>query len=686
VTVKSGRVAIAAAIAAACAHAAFLHSQEQPRPTFKTEANYVRVDVFPTRDGVPVDDLSAEDFEVFEDKVPQKIDAFQHIVVRGNAAQDARREPHTVAESRAMLEDPNARVFVIFLDVGHVDVAGSHDIRKPLVDTLNRVIGEDDLVAVMTPEMAATDLTFARKTTTIEGFLTRNWPWGERDRLNPLDPVERSYEACYGSQQTSPVAAELIARRREKQTLDALEDLVVYLRSAREERKTIFAITDGWRLYRPSAALTNAGRPTPPPVGVIPGTGRLGIGDRDSANPVHFTACERDRLAFGALDDASQFRTLLDEANRASASFYPIDPRGLAVFDSPLSNPQHLDVDAAALRERSDALRTLAEATDGTAIITNDIAGGLRRIVDAVSSYYLLGYYSSGKLDGKFHAISVRVKRPGVQVRARRGYLAARPAAASAPTRTSAPTSASSIAEAGEREAIDRALAPLGNYGRELPIRIQAAAGWPGVNHPVFWVVGELAAAQISKEATDVELTLTQPNGGPAEATAHARIEAGARTFRAAIAPAEALPPDDYVVRARIVGGGRATPAPVDLFRLALPASPDSAGALVYRRGPLTANREVPTADLRFRRSEHLLVEMPVGAAGEVSARLLDRTGKPLPVPVASSVRDDADGSRWQTARLTLAPLAVGDYLIEITRAGHAPDAGRVLVAFRLIA
>ena len=36
-----------------------------------------------------------------------------------------------------------------------------------------------------------------------------------------------------------------------------------------------------------------------------------------------------------------------------------------------------------------------------------------------MSSYYLLGYYSTGKLDGKFHAISVRIKRPGVQVRCR---------------------------------------------------------------------------------------------------------------------------------------------------------------------------------------------------------------------------------------------------------------------------
>ena len=85
------------------------------------------------------------------------------------------------------------------------------------------------------------------------------------------------------------------------------------------------------------------------------------------------------------------------------------------------------------LTGRLNSLRTLAEATDGLAIVdSNDLAGGLRRVVNDLSLYYLLGYYSSGKLDGKFHSIKVRVKRPGVQVRARRGYLAATPAAVTA--------------------------------------------------------------------------------------------------------------------------------------------------------------------------------------------------------------------------------------------------------------
>src|SRR4051812_37377822 len=175
-------------------------------------------------------------------------------------------------------------------------------------------------------------------------------------------------------------------------------------------------------------------------------------------------------------------------------------------------------------------------------------------------------------------------------------------------------------------EDIERAVAVLGGYSRDLPLRIHAAAGWPRPDRPVFWVLGELAPGQAPKEATKVELTLSQPNGGPAEATVRARIEAGARTFRAAIEPPEPLPPDDYVVRARIASGQNGAPA-TDIFRLALPASPEAEGVLLFRRGPSTANRDVPAADLRFRRSEHLLVEMPVHGASSATARLLDRTG-----------------------------------------------------------
>src|SRR5258707_473294 len=102
-----------------------------------------------------------------------------------------------VRESRARAQTWRARLIVMFLDTYHVEIDGSRNIRKPLVDALDKLIGADDLVAVMTPEMSARDITFARKTTTIDGFLTRYWHWGERGRMIPADRVDEQYGACY---------------------------------------------------------------------------------------------------------------------------------------------------------------------------------------------------------------------------------------------------------------------------------------------------------------------------------------------------------------------------------------------------------------------------------------------------------------------------------------------------------
>jgi hypothetical protein len=75
----------------------------------------------------------------------------------------------------------------------------------------------------------------------------------------------------------------------------------------------------------------------------------------------------------------------------------------------------------------------------------------------------------------------------------------------------------------------------------------------------------------------------------------------------------------------------------------------------------------VPTADLRFRRNEQVRIEIPTLSSEPGTARLLDRTGKALAVPVTAALRDDPDGSRWVTAQLALAPLAPADYAVELT-------------------
>ena len=668
-----------------------------PQPTFRTEANYVRVDVYPTRDAAPVPDLRQEDFDVLENGVAQKIEQFEHVVIRAAGPQDARVEPNTVAESRSMAENPRARLFVVFLDTYHVDIAASHNIRRPLVEALDRVIGQDDLVGVMTPEMSARDITFARRTTTIDGFLTRYWHWGERDRMNPRDQEDQDYAACYPNSDApgdpckdqNGVAAEMIDRRHEKLTLDALQDLVRVLRGVREERKAILAITNGWLLFRPNHQLMRPlncrGVPTAPPVGIDPRTGGLTTKPADTGVPRNST-CETDRLMLAQIDDDKQFRDILDEANRANASFYPVDPRGLAVFDTPIMRfdvsgapapMTPLAVDRAMLTSRLTSLRTLAGATDGLAIVdSNDLSGGLRRVVDDLSSYYLLGYYSSGKLDGRFHSITVRVKRPGVAVRARRGYLAATPAAVTASS-ARAPGSAPPPAALAETAAIDAALAPLGGAGRDVPIRLRTASAWKAGNRAAIWVVGELSGGDEWKGGAEADLMLTSAADATV-ATAHARVEPGGRWFRIALAPGEPLAPGHYTLRVRARGASSSL-ASNETLGLALPDPPLANGVLFFRRGPLTGNRDVPTADLRFRRSEQLRVEVPAPAT-DVSARLLDRTGKALTIPVQTAAREDSDGSRWVAGQLAVAPLAAGDYILELTTGST-----RVLAAFRVL-
>jgi len=85
--------------------AAVVVLQAQDQPTFRTGANYVRVDMYATVDGKSVDDLTAEEVDVLEDGVPQKLEAFEHVQVRPAGPQEARREPNTIEESRQAFEN-----------------------------------------------------------------------------------------------------------------------------------------------------------------------------------------------------------------------------------------------------------------------------------------------------------------------------------------------------------------------------------------------------------------------------------------------------------------------------------------------------------------------------------------------------------------------------------------------------
>src|SRR6185436_9851400 len=153
-------------------------------------ANLVLVDAYPQRDGRVVEGLTAADFDILEDGKPQKVEAFEFVRIEASPVESARRDPNNVREMYALAADPHNRVFVAYLDTLQTTVEGSHAIRAPLVDLLNRVVGPDDLFGLITPDMRPKDLTLGRRLLSVEEQLTKYWAWGERGRLAGSDPVE----------------------------------------------------------------------------------------------------------------------------------------------------------------------------------------------------------------------------------------------------------------------------------------------------------------------------------------------------------------------------------------------------------------------------------------------------------------------------------------------------------------
>jgi VWFA-related protein len=642
--------------------------EQQPRPSFRAEANFVRVDAYPTRNGQPVLDLTAEDFEVFEDGKVQAVQTFERVVVAPAGPEAQRSEPNTIEASRQLVANPRNRVFVLFLDTPHVSVSGAWNAREALLRLIDRVLGPDDLVGVMTPRMAASDVVLARKTAVMADGLRSLWPWGQRDTLL-RDTREIQYESCYPSVEQKEVAAEMIARKRERATLDALKELVYYLRDLREERKAIVTVSEGWLLYGPNANLTRLrGKesvPGPAPISVGP-DGRLTMKNRNVVgDALDKSQCDSERQYLSQIDDQQYFRDIVGEANRGNATFYTVDPRGLAVFDTPIEANVPVHVDFKMLRGRHEALRTLAEGTDGIAVLdSNDLDTGLKRISNDLSSYYLLGYYSNNAtLDGRFHTIKVRVKRPGIDVRARKGYRSATAEeVAAARTAAAAPVPPTAAAVGTAMASLSR-LRPDTRFSMNaVPIQ---SAGETRIS--TVWIAGELPSGAANNPWAQGGTVTLNIKAGAAVATTQVKLAAGERTFALPVTLSQPVESGALDVRATIAGNGPDSEPFTDILRLDLASSLGQ--PMLFRRGLSTGNRLLPAGSFQFSRTERLRLEFPAADAKPATARLLDRAGAPLDVPIAIGERTDPQtGQRWVTGDVALASLGAGDYAIELTR------------------
>lgn len=671
----------------------------QQRPVFRGGVNLVTVDAYPRKDGKIVEGMTPDDFEVLEDGVKQTIDQFEFVRVEPTPESE-RRDPNNQREMLQLVADPHTRAFVIYLDSMHVSLDGSHAIRGPLIDLLNRILGPNDLFAVITPKMRPTDLVFVRKTLGIDEQLTKYWPWGERNRLtrDPDNPGEDYVDSCFLYPKACPgrnsitkievadegvmrlLADVLVDRRREEHVITHLGNVIHRLSEMRETRTSVLAVTDGWRLFKPDERLTEKVRTcgdglAPPGIGVS--DGRLGIGPpppgASGAEVLDDATCNTELLRLARLNDDTRFRDLIDVANRHDVVFYPINPGGLEVFDQspeqkplkpdPGQPPGTVSVTAINMRWHTDrihSVQTLAGATDGLAVVnTNDLRSGLTKIANDVSAYYLIGYYSTNaKMDGKLRKIQVRVKQPsGTDVIARRGYVAGTAGAAyaradAAPTSAATPAATSGLADA---------LAVFSRQNPSADLLTYAVVAGRDVT-----VVAEIASRAIDQgrwtKGGEVTVTVTPSAGGDA-ITGKTTIDPGMRGAIVRVAmPSGATGP--WRAAVKVTSGPDALDDRVDVHPVAGAVLGEP---LAFRGTPSARSTLRPVADFIFRRAERAHLELAIpGPLDQRQARLLDQKGQPLPLDVTVTERADAGGTTL-AVDLNLAPLGPGDYVFEIT-------------------
>jgi VWFA-related protein len=665
-------------------------AQGQPQtPIFRGGINFVRVDVIvDDRKDQPVTNLSQADFEVLEDGKPVSVEQFQLVKVDGNLRPGA--PPPSVIRSRndeeLIANRDDIRIFVFFFDDYHVRRANSMTVREPLMRFVQNQLRPNDIVALMYPLTPVTDLSFTRNHDVVMGAI--NNFVGRKFDYTPLNVFEQNYMR-YSTDQ--------VERIRNDVVMGALRGLAVRLGSLREGRKSVIFVSEGFTaMLPPQMRRADASAPADPIQTAI------AAGQQDSSREI--TA-----EWFGQTDVYSRMREVIDSANRNNTSFYSLDPRGLAPFeygfdDIPTGPPPSFATDSRALRMTQDTLRSLSEETDGKAIVNrNTLEQGLAQVVRDSSYYYLLGYNSSAPNDGKFHQITVRVKRSGMNVRARRGFWAITPddaVRASNPTPEVAKPVQTALASISTSVQAGKYVRTWLGTERGEGGNTRVTLVWepltfpPGDRREPAGRVSLLAATS----AGNVVFRGRAPERPIVPAPTTGSLGAAGPTVAATLPPPQRLtfdaPPGKVELRITVEGATGGT-LDAEIRDLDVPDFTTPQVSLgtprLYRARTLPELRTltadanaVPSAGREFSRTERVLIRLSAYAPGterpEATAVLLNRGGtKMSDVPVTVST---VAGTTHEI-QLTLATIPAGEYLIEVTAKSPAGEA-KTLIPFRV--
>ena len=357
------------------------------------------------KDGKPITNLKASDFTITEDGKPQDIKVFEFQALEGGTSPPAKP---TVVPSNAIaansgvrpvttvefaperpgdLKYRNRRLMVMFFDMTSMPIQDQIRAQTAALKFLQTQMKPADLMAIMT---------FSSDVKVLEDFTD------DRDLL-------------------AKDIRSLVIGEGQGFEIDNQDDSASDTGAAFQQDDTEFNI---FNTDRQLSALETA----------VKMLGSLS----EKKSLVYFAS----GIQRNGLDNQAQLRSTINAAIRANVSFYPIDARGLvaqaplgdATKGSPGGQAMYSGSSARAatsnFQNQQETLYTLAADTGGKALLdNNDLSMGIVQAQQDMTSYYIIGYYSSNAaLDGRFRRIKITLNSAAVariaKLDYRQGYYA----------------------------------------------------------------------------------------------------------------------------------------------------------------------------------------------------------------------------------------------------------------------
>jgi VWFA-related protein len=370
---------------------------ERPQP-IRVGVDLVTTDVRVRHNGRFVSNLDKKDFTVFEDGVRQEIVSF--VMSLGGRIYNvavpsaASTPPGVILPASRPPAEGTGRIFVIFIDDAHLDPSMTPKIKQFLSQISSQLVHDGDMFAAVStgPSSIEVQLTYDRKRLdhAISKFIGNG--------LTPNEIV------------AAPVGANGNAEIRHKAhvAFRTAWDIMKNLEQVQHRRKAFIYVSNGYDFapFEKSRVKAEAER--------------LGRGSDGNAESL-FT---RQGGQFSEADLAMELAELTRAANRANATIYTIDPRGLVGMPDLSQNIDMVEWQNY-ITTSQNTLRVLAEETGGFATVNrNDLVQALKRIDQETSDYYVIGYYSSNSdQTRRRRTIEVKVNRPDVEVQHRTEYV-----------------------------------------------------------------------------------------------------------------------------------------------------------------------------------------------------------------------------------------------------------------------